>query len=165
FNKLRRVRGWRPRTLTLLYCCDAEQPSPARGRGRTSWFEVFETLGFVAFATPTKSAYNGCLEIPHVRTRRSPPRPPCPAQSRRHQSARPQGAEHLRHRERLLCREDARSAGEDAGRAQQDFDLRSHNKKRIQMTTAVLETKTAYDVDDVEYLRHGDKPLWARGLK
>jgi len=31
------------------------------------------------------------------------------------------------------------------------------------MTTAVLETKaTAYDVKDVEYLRHGDKPLLAR---
>jgi acetyl esterase/lipase len=31
------------------------------------------------------------------------------------------------------------------------------------MSTAVLETKaTAYDVKDVEYLRHGDKPLLAR---
>ena len=31
------------------------------------------------------------------------------------------------------------------------------------MTTAVLEAKTtAYDVKDVEYLRHGDKPLLAR---
>src|SRR5262249_35045510 len=31
------------------------------------------------------------------------------------------------------------------------------------MTTAVLETKaTAFDVADVEYLRHGDKPLLAR---
>jgi acetyl esterase len=35
------------------------------------------------------------------------------------------------------------------------------------MTTVVLDTqdhatKTAYDVDDVEYLRHGDKPLLAR---
>ena len=31
------------------------------------------------------------------------------------------------------------------------------------MTTAVLEPETtAYDVKDVEYLRHGDKPLLAR---
>jgi len=31
------------------------------------------------------------------------------------------------------------------------------------MTTAVLATKTtAYDVSDVEYLRHGDQPLLAR---
>ena len=35
------------------------------------------------------------------------------------------------------------------------------------MTTVVLDardhaTKTAYDVDDIEYLRHGDKPLLAR---
>ena len=31
------------------------------------------------------------------------------------------------------------------------------------MTTAVLDTKTtAFDVEDVEYLRHGDKPLLAR---
>ena len=30
------------------------------------------------------------------------------------------------------------------------------------MTTAVLEAKTAeFDVDEVEYLRHGDKPLLA----
>jgi acetyl esterase len=30
------------------------------------------------------------------------------------------------------------------------------------MTTAVLEAKTtAFDVEDVEYLRHGDKPLLA----
>src|SRR6516164_6628312 len=33
------------------------------------------------------------------------------------------------------------------------------------MTTAVLEAKTestaAYDVEDIEYLRHGDKPLLA----
>jgi acetyl esterase len=33
------------------------------------------------------------------------------------------------------------------------------------MTTAVLEAKTAYDVDDVEYLRHGDKQLLARVFK
>jgi acetyl esterase len=34
------------------------------------------------------------------------------------------------------------------------------------MTTAVLDAKTtAYDVDDVEYLRHGDKPLLARVFK
>jgi acetyl esterase/lipase len=33
------------------------------------------------------------------------------------------------------------------------------------MTTAVLEAKTAYDVDDVEYLRHGDKPLLAPVFK
>src|SRR5262245_1886035 len=34
------------------------------------------------------------------------------------------------------------------------------------MTTAVLETKThAFDVEDVEYLRHGDKPLLARVFK
>ena len=33
-------------------------------------------------------------------------------------------------------------------------------------TTAVLEAKTAdFDVDDVEYLRHGDKPLLARVYK
>ena len=31
------------------------------------------------------------------------------------------------------------------------------------MTTAVLEAKTTpFDVEDVEYLRHGDKPLLAR---
>src|SRR5262245_66462918 len=31
------------------------------------------------------------------------------------------------------------------------------------MTTAVLESKThEFDVDDIEYLRHGDKPLLAR---
>src|SRR5262249_41471769 len=31
------------------------------------------------------------------------------------------------------------------------------------MTTAILETKTQdFDVEDVEYLRHGDKPLLAR---
>src|SRR5258708_21189563 len=31
------------------------------------------------------------------------------------------------------------------------------------MTTAVLDTKTfEFDVDDVKYLRHGDKPLLAR---
>jgi len=35
------------------------------------------------------------------------------------------------------------------------------------MTTAILESKTTYDfdVDDVEYLRHGDKPLLARVFK
>jgi len=34
------------------------------------------------------------------------------------------------------------------------------------MTTAVLETRTTeFDVDDVEYLRHGDKPLLARVFK
>jgi acetyl esterase/lipase len=34
------------------------------------------------------------------------------------------------------------------------------------MTTAVLEAKTAeFDVDEVEYLRHGDKPLLARIYK
>ena len=34
------------------------------------------------------------------------------------------------------------------------------------MTTAILEPKTAeFDVDDVEYLRHGDKPLLARVFK
>ncbi|MCX7362817.1 MAG: alpha/beta hydrolase [Alphaproteobacteria bacterium] len=34
------------------------------------------------------------------------------------------------------------------------------------MTTAVLEAKTTeFDVDDVEYLRHGDKPLLARVFK
>src|SRR6201991_2584671 len=34
------------------------------------------------------------------------------------------------------------------------------------MTTAVLEGKTTqYDVEDVEYLRHGDKPLLARIFK
>ena len=34
------------------------------------------------------------------------------------------------------------------------------------MTTAVLEAKTtAFDVDDVEYLRHGDKPLLASVFK
>ena len=37
------------------------------------------------------------------------------------------------------------------------------------MTTTVLEAKTestaAYDVADVEYLRHGDKPLLARIYK
>ena len=34
------------------------------------------------------------------------------------------------------------------------------------MTTAVLDAKTAeFDVDDVEYLRHGDKPLLARVFK
>jgi acetyl esterase/lipase len=34
------------------------------------------------------------------------------------------------------------------------------------MTTAILEAKTAeFDVDDVEYLRHGDKPLLARLFK
>ena len=34
------------------------------------------------------------------------------------------------------------------------------------MTTAVLESKTTqYDVEDVEYLRHGDKPLLARIFK
>src|SRR5580704_4906523 len=33
------------------------------------------------------------------------------------------------------------------------------------MTTAVLDKTTAYDADDVEYLRHGDKPLLARVFK
>ncbi len=34
------------------------------------------------------------------------------------------------------------------------------------MTTATLEAKTtAFDVDDIEYLRHGDKPLLARVFK
>src|SRR3982074_2268333 len=34
------------------------------------------------------------------------------------------------------------------------------------MSTAVLDTKThEFDVDDVEYLRHGDKPLLARVFK
>src|SRR4029453_19632204 len=34
------------------------------------------------------------------------------------------------------------------------------------MTTAVLEAKTTeFDVEDVEYLRHGDKPLLARVFK
>ena len=34
------------------------------------------------------------------------------------------------------------------------------------MTTAILESKThEFDVDDVEYLRHGDKPLLARVFK
>ena len=34
------------------------------------------------------------------------------------------------------------------------------------MTTAVLEAKTTeFDVDEVEYLRHGDKPLLARVYK
>ena len=30
------------------------------------------------------------------------------------------------------------------------------------MTTAILDKKQAFDVEDVEYLRHGDKPLLAR---
>ena len=31
------------------------------------------------------------------------------------------------------------------------------------MTTAVLEARThEFDVEDIEYLRHGDKPLLAR---
>src|SRR4029434_1955881 len=30
------------------------------------------------------------------------------------------------------------------------------------MTTAILEAKQEFDVEDVEYLRHGDKPLLAR---
>ena len=34
------------------------------------------------------------------------------------------------------------------------------------MSTAVLEAKTAdYDVEEIEYLRHGDKPLLARIYK
>jgi len=34
------------------------------------------------------------------------------------------------------------------------------------MTTAFLEAKTTeFDVDDVQYLRHGDKPLLARVFK
>ena len=36
------------------------------------------------------------------------------------------------------------------------------------MTTAILDTKTptrAFDVEDVEYLRHGDQPLMARVFK
>jgi acetyl esterase/lipase len=33
------------------------------------------------------------------------------------------------------------------------------------MTIAVLDKTTAYDTDDVEYLRHGDKPLLARVFK
>ena len=34
------------------------------------------------------------------------------------------------------------------------------------MATAVLETPTAaFDVEDVEYLRHGDKPLLATHLQ
>jgi acetyl esterase len=33
------------------------------------------------------------------------------------------------------------------------------------MTTAVLDKTTAYDTDDIEYLRHGDKPLLARVFK
>jgi acetyl esterase/lipase len=35
-------------------------------------------------------------------------------------------------------------------------------KKGAGMTTAILETKQDFDVEDVEYLRHGDKPLLAR---
>src|ERR1700745_4436824 len=34
------------------------------------------------------------------------------------------------------------------------------------MTTAVLEPRThPFDVEDIEYLRHGDKPLLARGAR
>ena len=34
------------------------------------------------------------------------------------------------------------------------------------MTTAILDAKTTeFDVEDVEYLRHGDKPLLARVYK
>ncbi|MDP1752489.1 MAG: hypothetical protein Q8L22_23815 [Reyranella sp.] len=34
------------------------------------------------------------------------------------------------------------------------------------MTTAILEARTAqFDVADVEYLRHGDKPLLVRAYK
>jgi acetyl esterase len=35
------------------------------------------------------------------------------------------------------------------------------------MTTAVLDTPKTYeyDVEDIEYLRHGDKPLLARVFK
>ncbi|HEY6703836.1 MAG TPA: hypothetical protein VI010_07045, partial [Xanthobacteraceae bacterium] len=34
------------------------------------------------------------------------------------------------------------------------------------MTTAILDAKThEFDVEDVEYLRHGDKPLLARVFK
>jgi hypothetical protein len=33
------------------------------------------------------------------------------------------------------------------------------------MTTATLDVKThEFDVEDIEYLRHGDKPLLARAL-
>src|SRR5438132_10572866 len=38
----------------------------------------------------------------------------------------------------------------------------------LAMTTAILDTKTptrAFDVEDVEYLRHGDQPLMARVFK
>src|SRR5262245_15461953 len=36
-------------------------------------------------------------------------------------------------------------------------------QKGAAMTTATLEAKSAqFDVEDVEYLRHGDKPLLAR---
>src|SRR6266568_4851979 len=39
-------------------------------------------------------------------------------------------------------------------------------KGKRAMTTAILEANaTELDVDDVEYLRHGDKPLLARVLK
>src|SRR5204863_2112680 len=39
-------------------------------------------------------------------------------------------------------------------------------RKPAMTTTAVLEARTAdFDVDDVEYLRHGDKPLLARIYK
>src|ERR1700722_1883255 len=39
-------------------------------------------------------------------------------------------------------------------------------RKEMPMTTATLEAKTTdFDVEDVEYLRHGDKPLLARVYK
>src|SRR5262252_1548146 len=44
---------------------------------------------------------------------------------------------------------------------------RVRSRKRVTtMTTATLEARTnEFDVDDVEYLRHGDKPLLARVFK
>src|ERR1700733_10808957 len=41
--------------------------------------------------------------------------------------------------------------------------MRQTARKEAPMTTATQEAKTAdFDVEEVEYLRHGDKPLWAR---
>src|ERR1700726_3930643 len=44
--------------------------------------------------------------------------------------------------------------------------MRQTARKETPMTTATLEAKTTdFDVEDVEYLRHGDKPLLARVYK
>jgi acetyl esterase len=54
----------------------------------------------------------------------------------------------------------------DASAVGNDWRRSASQKRWLAMTTAVLDTKThEFDVEDVEYLRHGDKPLLARVFK